>query len=161
MTHMTLTSKRLIRAVTMHQPWASASLLPRNDKSVENRPRGTTYRGPVLIHAGLAWDADKLPDINRDTAPSGVILGVRFLVAVTRGGNHDNPWAEHGPKIRHWEWGPEKIVLPKPIKARGQEYPLWRPEEEVMQHVWNQLDELRETLSEALWRRLLHEGVEQ
>jgi hypothetical protein len=29
------------------------------------------------------------------------------------------------------------------------------------EHVWNQLDELRETLSEALWRRLLHEGVEQ
>lgn len=39
-----------MKALTVCQPWAWAII--HGDKRVENRPRLTTYRGPLLIHAG-------------------------------------------------------------------------------------------------------------
>lgn len=37
----------------MKQPWAWA--IAAGHKLVENRSRGTSWRGPLLIHAGAAW----------------------------------------------------------------------------------------------------------
>ena len=41
-----------MRALTVRQPWATAIMW--GGKDVENRPRRTLHRGPLLIHAGLA-----------------------------------------------------------------------------------------------------------
>lgn len=37
------------KGITLYQPWAS--LVAAGVKHLETRPRGTTYRGPLLIHA--------------------------------------------------------------------------------------------------------------
>lgn len=41
-----------VRALTLHEPWAS--LLGSGVKFIETRSWSTRYRGPVLIHAGVA-----------------------------------------------------------------------------------------------------------
>ena len=43
-----------LRALTIRQPWAS--LIAHRAKTVETRSRPTSYRGPVLIHAGASAD---------------------------------------------------------------------------------------------------------
>lgn len=43
-----------LRAITIRQPWAS--LIAGGVKTIETRPRSTSYRGPVLIHAGAEVD---------------------------------------------------------------------------------------------------------
>lgn len=42
-----------IRAITVKQPWAWA--IAHAGKTIENRSRGTSYRGTLAIHAGAAW----------------------------------------------------------------------------------------------------------
>lgn len=42
-----------LRAITVKNPWAWA--ITHGGKTVENRPRGVSYRGPLAIHAGLGW----------------------------------------------------------------------------------------------------------
>jgi hypothetical protein len=44
-----------LRAITVRPPWSWA--ITRAGKTVENRPRPTSYRGQVAIHAGSRWDA--------------------------------------------------------------------------------------------------------
>ena len=39
-----------MKAITVHQPWAS--LLTLGYKGYETRSWATSYRGPILIHAG-------------------------------------------------------------------------------------------------------------
>lgn len=53
-----------MRILTVRQPWAWAII--HGGKDVENRPRNIAggYRGPVAIHAGLAYDRDA----NRNSA---------------------------------------------------------------------------------------------
>lgn len=43
-----------LRCLTVRQPWAWAITF--GGKRIENRTRTTAHRGPVAIHAGLAWD---------------------------------------------------------------------------------------------------------
>lgn len=45
-----------MRAISVRQPWAA--LIVHGIKPVENRTWTTTYRGPVLIHAGKKLDID-------------------------------------------------------------------------------------------------------
>ena len=40
-----------MKAITIIEPWAS--LIADGKKHIETRPWGTTYRGPIAIHAGL------------------------------------------------------------------------------------------------------------
>lgn len=42
-----------VRAITVRQPWAWA--IAHGGKTVENRSRGTAYRGTLLVHAGASW----------------------------------------------------------------------------------------------------------
>ena len=42
-------------ALSIRQPWAW--LILNGFKDIENRPRRTHYRGPLLIHAGLSLDS--------------------------------------------------------------------------------------------------------
>jgi hypothetical protein len=82
----------MMRILTVRQPWAWAIIF--GGKDVENRSRNIagTYRGPVLIHAGLTavdddepiWNADRFrtaldaaPATARDSMKvRGAILGV-------------------------------------------------------------------------------------
>ena len=43
-----------MKALTIRQPWADA--IVHGTKRTENRTWKTTHRGPVLIHAGVAYD---------------------------------------------------------------------------------------------------------
>ena len=76
------------KAITIRQPWAWAILA--GHKGVENRGWSTSYRGPLLVHAGLKVDRAGYSVLERigvqvpQDLPSGVILGVVDLVDVGR-----------------------------------------------------------------------------
>lgn len=86
-----------MRALTVRQPWAQA--IVGGAKPVENRSRPVSYRGPLLIHAGAAWDRTAFDHeplarylaaqwaVTRDnwvgtSLPTGVVLGTVDLVDV-------------------------------------------------------------------------------
>lgn len=75
-----------MRILTVRQPWAWA--IVHGQKDVENRSRNIAgdYRGPVLIHAGSAWDWDTKLGVIETPHPTsvslvrGAIIGVVDLV---------------------------------------------------------------------------------
>lgn len=81
-----------MRILTVRQPWAWAII--HGGKTVENRVRNIagSYRGPVLIHAGLKierettmpFDAIAIADRRPAAYPTGAIIGVVDLVDVHR-----------------------------------------------------------------------------
>jgi hypothetical protein len=86
-----------MRVLTIHQPWAA--LIVRGVKDVENRTWPTTYRGPVLIHAGrpgrrsaaVGPVPDHVSQLVQDwSMPGGGIVGVAELVDCVR--EHPSPW---------------------------------------------------------------------
>lgn len=50
-----------IPAITIHEPYAE--LIRSGIKTIEVRKKGTKYRGPILIHAGLKMDKKALADL--------------------------------------------------------------------------------------------------
>ena len=69
---------------SIRQPWAS--LIVHGIKLIENRTWATTFRGPLLIHAGLQWDKDA-PEVIASIKvprelPTGGIIGVCELVDI-------------------------------------------------------------------------------
>lgn len=42
--------ERAMKAITLHQPWASLVVV--GAKTVETRSWATSYRGPLVVHAG-------------------------------------------------------------------------------------------------------------
>jgi hypothetical protein len=105
------------KILTVRHPWAWAII--HGGKNIENRTWPTDYRGPVLIHAGRAYDDEgfdfvhkicgDLPEPDRFWMSRGKILGVVDLVDCVK--DHDSVWAEHGPRI----WN---IVLDNPRPAK-------------------------------------------
>jgi ASCH domain len=85
-------------AITVRQPWAW--LLVAGFKDIENRPRRTHHRGPILIHAGLnmrAVNETTRNEIARDhniRMPNdldvGGIIGVVDIVDCVE--HHLSPW---------------------------------------------------------------------
>ena len=77
-----------MRALTIHQPWASAIAL--GTKKIEMRSWATRYRGPLLIHAGrkklspegiaLAGVEKMLGRFNADRIPFGALIAIAELV---------------------------------------------------------------------------------
>lgn len=47
-----------MKAISLWQPWAT--LMAIGTKKIETRPWGTSYRGPLAIHAAKKWDAELL-----------------------------------------------------------------------------------------------------
>jgi hypothetical protein len=45
-----------VKALSFWQPWGW--LVVSGLKDVDNRPRGTKYRGPLLVHASKRWDSE-------------------------------------------------------------------------------------------------------
>ena len=52
-----------MRCLTVRQPWAWAIVA--GLKSIENRSRRTTHRGPLLIHAGISRSELKVQTVER------------------------------------------------------------------------------------------------
>lgn len=144
-----------MRILTVRQPWAWAII--HGGKNIENRSRNIagTYRGPVAIHAGLAFDnhaADTSPftqawhevwptkspsTCSPRIVPQGAIIGVVDLVDVHL--SDCLRFTEGGPMGLHLyctPWGvathhhlvlnnPRALATPIPVKGK---LGLWRPD---------------------------------
>jgi hypothetical protein len=128
------------RALTIRQPWAWATIY--GGKDVENRRWATTYRGPLLIHAGrradpgateqLLWtmaDPDRIRQPRTAWEARGAFIGVVFLADVLT----DSPSRWASPGCYHWV-----LEFPSPIEPaiphRGQQR-LWTPPAAVVEAV--------------------------
>lgn len=115
------------KILTVRHPWAWAII--HGGKDIENRtwvPTGQ-YRGPVLIHAGMALDGtgfdlvhklcEDVPEHDRFQQSRGKIIGMVDVVDCVR--DHKSLWAENGDDIWHWV-----LANPRPVKhslhVRGQ-----------------------------------------
>lgn len=67
-----------VPALTIHQPWAN--LITEGRKFVENRVWASTYRGPLLIHAGKGSTTLTAAQLRRFT--TGAIVGVADLAGI-------------------------------------------------------------------------------
>jgi hypothetical protein len=103
-----------MKALTVAQPWAWALIF--GNKRIENRNWSTTYRGPLLIHAGKStkfW-VDTLPHgtkpPERPALPFGVLLGIVDLIdCVPYEEVKDDPYAIAG--MICW-----KVANPRPVE---------------------------------------------
>jgi len=103
-----------MKALSIKQPWAA--LILSEGKNVENRRRGTDYRGHLLIHAPQKVD-ETTPFGVIEPSGTGVILGVVTLVNCTKVVSSE--WHEQG--MVGW-YLKDPIVFAKAIPWRGQ---LW------------------------------------
>ncbi|MCK1595878.1 ASCH domain-containing protein [Bradyrhizobium sp. 164] len=94
-----------MKIISIRQPWASLIVVGGQNvqtgaielKDVENRSWGTTYRGPVLIHASLRPDAIRPDEIERRFGVRlaceqqlGGVIGMVDIVECVR--PHPSPW---------------------------------------------------------------------
>lgn len=155
-----------MKALTVQQPWAWA--IVHGGKDVENRTQAWSYRGPLLVHSGMADDTDGYYDENIKAALAevddswtleeqmepGAILGVVDLVDVhpCKPGCCRSLWAAREPVVVTWT-GPlgqtrsrtrvhlelaNPRPLATPVPCRGR-LGLWTPDTEVLDQVAAQL----------------------
>lgn len=153
-----------MRALTVHQPWATALIW--GGKDVENRPRRTLYRGRLLIHAGLhhpdwgdhlevqalsgrkfgwldtrrhpAAELERARRWTEHTGALGVILGSVEITGCHEAAEEGccTPWGRYDA----WHWiAANPQALPKPVPCRGM-LGLWRLPDDVEQAIRLQLD---------------------
>lgn len=140
-----------IPALTLMRPWTTCVF--RHGKNVENRGWRTSYRGPVYIHAGKAFDEGAsifAADLGIYVDPANTnhargVVGVATLTDICDGRNGDactcGPWAIPGQC--HWQLTnvsafPESVVCGG---ARG----LWWPHHVLNGDVLTVLEQARET----------------
>lgn len=124
-----------LRALTVRNPYAWAVAL--GHKTVENRPRRTSYRGLVAIHAGAAWHRQSSLDQNvlalwtyyfQSTDVDAAYLGPRHWRAVVAvadlydchvrtPGCCRNAWADPRAAV-HWLLR-DIQSLPVPVPTKG------------------------------------------
>lgn len=114
-----------MKTLTIKQPWASAII--ELGKNIENRSWRTTYRGMILIHAGLGWDNEgeiwirkqglASPDFFENCRKnSGKIIGIVELSDIKKMAEiKENIWAR-GPFC--WIIS-EVISIQSPKKSRA------------------------------------------
>jgi hypothetical protein len=71
-----------MRAITVKQPYAWS--IAAGVKTVENRSRNVSYRGPIAIHAGLGWSKRGAADkrvVHAAAAAGGSGLGALLVLA--------------------------------------------------------------------------------
>lgn len=117
-------------------------------KTTENRPQRWSWRGWLLLHAGLQVDQPALclPLVARTIhgcdLPTGAVIGVARLTGCRQdpdGSPPCGPWAEPG----RWRLELTDVQeLALPIPARGQLGP-WKPTEDLVAQVRQQLPDLR------------------
>lgn len=74
-------------ALSIRQPWAHRILF--EGKDIENRSWATRFRGPVLIHAGKAVDADDRESVTPDMRRGGIVGLVEIVDCVA---DSDSEW---------------------------------------------------------------------
>ena len=124
-----------MRALTIKQPWAWAII--HGGKDIENRDWVTSYRGPLLIHAG----ADHLEYGNM---PRGVqkppetalifsaMVGIVDLVDIVQDSRSE--WVQG---LYGWVLNNPR-AFPKPVRCTGQAR-LWYPSPVIMRSLKKQL----------------------
>ncbi len=98
-----------LRAITVRQPWAG--LIARGVKTIETRPRPTSYRGPVLIHASQStktWQELDAPTLLSQRTVIQAVLGA--LGVVDADGSWPSPWISD--EAIHLEWDVAVPTLP-------------------------------------------------
>lgn len=106
-----------MKALTVRQPYAWA--IAAGHKPVENRTRPTTHRGPLAIHAGVAWHpagadderVNALPRRPADelwTARGGVLAVADLVDCHQEAGGCCAPWGDPGA----WHW---VLAAPRPL----------------------------------------------
>ncbi len=153
-----------VRAITIRRPWSTciASTEP-GAKRVENRGALTGHRGMLLIHEGVAVDADAYRfdmrvvallnpemDAHLTEVGAGAVIAVADLVdahiaediptLTGPAGTCCEPWGErtyNGRPARHLVLDNVR-PLPKPVPCRGA-LGLWTPPEDVTAQVLSQL----------------------
>lgn len=118
--HVDDASPRVLKALTVKQPWAS--LIVEGFKDVENRTWRTHYRGPLYVHAALRDDteASELLSLG-DPVIRGAIIGTVEVVDCVR--DSDSEWAE----LDCWHWLLDyPATLDEPIPMKGS-LGLWTP----------------------------------
>jgi hypothetical protein len=116
-----------MKCLTVCQPWVHAIFYC--GKDFENRNYITTYRGPLLIHAGLSknwyvWESQNPSHWLRTTGqplpewsglPRGVIVGMVTLLGCFDPWEVASKWAS-GPWC--WKLG-NPVLFDEPIPTRG------------------------------------------
>lgn len=119
-----------MKAITIHQPWVWAIF--NENKDIENRTWKTSYRGPLLIHAGLSAKSLDVKMPTRRTPKNlefGAIVGLVDLVDCIK--DSSSKWAMEN----HFHWVLKNpIVFDSPIKAKGQQL-LWVPSEDIIKQL--------------------------
>lgn len=136
------TGSRGMRALTLHQPWAT--LIALGHKRYETRSWRTAYRGPLLIHAGLRSERDFermvrsegwLEDYPDGSVPLGGFVAACRLAECVPADQADPGLQEqlfgdfgHG----RWAWRLENLVcFPSPVPCAGKRG-LWMPRRELV-----------------------------
>jgi hypothetical protein len=148
-----------MKAITVRQPWAWA--IATGAKTVENRARGTTYRGPLAIHTALRW-SDRgsdcaliqnahgyrmfstpglriVPMPHPELFPTGAVIAVAQLVDAHPDTGCCRPWGESsyteaGGRTRtviHHLVLDDIHALTAPVRARGA-LGLWTPDRDLL-----------------------------
>lgn len=112
-----------MKCLAVQQPFAH--LLGSGAKRIENRTWGTSYRGPVLIHASKAQPSRECLDrwFNLPvTLPLGAIVAVVELVDVVRPGGYRRHEFERDPHAEPgfvWWVFEQARALTEPIPMQG------------------------------------------
>jgi hypothetical protein len=122
-----------MKALTVCQPYAE--LIARGEKVIENRTWPTSYRGPLLIHAGQsrAWlDLNDHPKANYGiditTIPFGAAVALVDLVDCRRVADLPPSLIDHEHAHGPWCWVLANVRrLPEPVPMRGAQG-LWVPD---------------------------------
>lgn len=141
-----------MRILTVNQPWASLECL--GLKGTETRGHGTSYRGPLLIHAGVRWTYEESSARDRidrwlrrhgsmglpssQQLPRGKVLAVAELVhceqvTLDTGTSFSEFDRITGDlTVGRWVWVLDRVrPLRQPIPWRGQQGLRVAPEELV------------------------------
>lgn len=138
-----------MRALTIVQPWAT--LIAIGEKRIETRSWGTSYRGPVLIHAGaskkyvhLGWRVNVEPLVSAVYThpmdlPLGVIVAIADIVDCVEITIHniemlspnERRFGHYAPGRYAWHLANVR-PLDKPVPAKGQRG-LWVPDRQLLE----------------------------
>ena len=100
------------KVLTVRQP--HASLIMAGVKTCENRSWAISFRGTLVIHAGMGTDRSEWSEV-LDEMPQGALLGTVEVVDCVQ--DSTSEWAEAGS----WHWvlaNPRPFATPVPMKGK-------------------------------------------
>ena len=140
-----------VRAVTLWEPYASA--VAALGKDIENRgwPPGS-FRGLILVHAGLSTDRAALRHLPRDLElhRGAVVAVARISGAHTDCDGQCSTWAD--PEAEwHWELS-DVVQLPTPVTQVKGRQRIWVPDDDLRHRVAAALPQTAASLAAHLRR---------